>query len=250
VTNDLDLLRAQRSVWKSSLSADCKLVALALLDHWSASTETYPGIDRLCGWASLSRSTVIRCIAELERVGAIVVKRETGHSNRYALGQLSLLPVSAGHPCQPDTGLRETPVPVPGGHPTRVSLTPKGTQQGTQQGTHTDARDSGSPMKGAQKRKRQRQPETAMPVDWQPTEAHRKYAAKHGLQFQFELDSFRGWAEGRTAVSWNGTFTTRLANQAKWNRERGAGRSKPVLQRGGEIREGDSSWLDAEGAAE
>ncbi len=80
---------------------------------------------------------------------------------------------------------------------------------------------------------------------WKPTEQHAAYAAKHGLQLELEVDSSRGWAEGRTAVSWNGTFSTRLANQAKWNRERGNGvRKGAVVQRGGTIREGDKSWLE------
>jgi hypothetical protein len=63
-------------------------------------------------------------------------------------------------------------------------------------------------------------PETPMPADWAPSEAHKAYAAKHGLSLQLELDAFRGWAEGRTALSWNGTFSTRLANAVKFRGER------------------------------
>lgn len=59
-----------------------------------------------------------------------------------------------------------------------------------------------------------------MPADWAPTDAHRALARRHGLDIDLEGESFRGWAEGRTALSWNGTFTTRLANAAKWKRER------------------------------
>jgi hypothetical protein len=64
--------------------------------------------------------------------------------------------------------------------------------------------------------------EHPMPDDWQPSAAHIAYAAKHGLQLGFEADAFRGWAEGKTALSWNGTFTTRLANAAKWKTGKGA----------------------------
>lgn len=61
-----------------------------------------------------------------------------------------------------------------------------------------------------------------MPDDWQPSAAHRAYAAKHGLQLDFEADGFRGWAVGQKALSWDGTFTTRLANAAKWKTGKGA----------------------------
>ena len=52
------------------------------------------------------------------------------------------------------------------------------------------------------------------------------FAAPHtvtgiGLDVEFEADGFRGWAEGRTQLSWNGAFRTRLANAAKWKLERG-----------------------------
>jgi hypothetical protein len=63
-----------------------------------------------------------------------------------------------------------------------------------------------------------------MPADWQPTEAHVAFAAQHGLDLELEVVAFRGWAEGKSTASWNGTFTTRLANQAKWNRERARNR--------------------------
>lgn len=70
-------------------------------------------------------------------------------------------------------------------------------------------------------------PEAPMPADWAPSEAHKAYAAKHGLNLQVEADGFKGWAEGRTALSWNGTFTTRLANSVKFRGERGVPPSKP-----------------------
>lgn len=60
-----------------------------------------------------------------------------------------------------------------------------------------------------------------MPPDWQPTEAHRAFAAKHGLDVELEATGFRGHYEGQRVLSWNGRFVTWLANQAKWNRERG-----------------------------
>jgi hypothetical protein len=62
--------------------------------------------------------------------------------------------------------------------------------------------------------------EHPLPDGWQPSAAHVAYAAKHGLRLDFEADAFRGWAEGRKALSWNGTFTTRLANSAKWGADK------------------------------
>lgn len=71
--------------------------------------------------------------------------------------------------------------------------------------------------------------ERPMPADWQPTEAHRAYAAKHGVDLDAEVFGFRGWAEGRTQVSWNGAFATRLSNAVKWAKERaGGGGQRPV----------------------
>jgi hypothetical protein len=101
-------------------------------------------------------------------------------------------------------------------------------------GTHTPA-DAGDPAQGdsstppvaAVKPKRTRRPkrtraaEVPLPADWAPTKTHAAYAAKHGLDLELEADGLRGWAEGRTQLSWNGAFSTRLANAAKWKRERG-----------------------------
>jgi len=241
--DDLNLVLTQRRVFESGLDAKCKLVALALLNHWSGKTETFPSVDRLAVWSSQHRTTVMRCISTLEKLGAIQVKKEWGKSNRYALGQLSLLPVAPCDQSLPATRRPQRPKPVAPSDLTSRPQRPEEIQEEIQEEIHTAARAIGSPTEGARRRKRKHQPETALPPDWQPTEAHQAYAAKHGLQFELELDSFRGWAEGRTVVSWNGTFTTRLANQAKWNRERRAGRGKPVVQRAGSVRESDSSWL-------
>jgi hypothetical protein len=83
-------------------------------------------------------------------------------------------------------------------------------------------KDPPKPPRGG-KRKRAVAQETQMPADWAPTDKHRAYATEHGLDLQLEVDAYRGWAEGRTTPSWNGTFTTRLANAVKW-------RSKPGQQ--------------------
>lgn len=63
--------------------------------------------------------------------------------------------------------------------------------------------------------------EHPLPADWEPTEAHRSFAASRGIDLEAEVFGFRGWAEGKVAVKWNGVFSTRLANNVKWAKERG-----------------------------
>lgn len=245
MSGDLNLLLVQRHIFESGVDASTKLVALALLNHWSRATETFPSVARLAVWCSLNRTTVMRCLATLKQLGAIEVKTDKGRANRYELGQLSLLPVAPRDRSDNATSRVTRPEPVAPPDTTSRTMRHEVIQEEIQEEIHTTARPTDPPTKGVKKAKRRTQPETALPADWKPTEQHVAFASKHSLQLELEVDSFRGWAEGRTAISWNGTFATRLANQAKWNRERGNGRTKAVVQRGGTIREGDKSWLDA-----
>jgi hypothetical protein len=141
-SDPFDLLGAKRAVFMSALPTDQKVTALALLDHWSRSTATFPGVERLAWWTSCSRRTVIRCLQALEDAGHIGIVRESGRANRYDLLPLMSVPVSEGHQCQPDTGDTRAPVstrhptsasltprPVPPGHGTSASLTPEVTQE-------------------------------------------------------------------------------------------------------------------------
>lgn len=254
VADDFDLLAAQRAVFRSNLRPAEKLVALALLDHWSRSGETFPSINRLAEWTSLDRTTVMRALGALQSRGAVnVIHGDRGKANRYELGQLSLLGVDdQSHHATSRTTQPVAPRDLNQSHHATRVVAPcdsKEPIQGTQRrNPHESApAQPGSPTEGAPKRKRAKRaaPETPLPPDWQPTEAHRAYATTHGLDIDLEVDALRGWAEGRTAVSWNGTFSTRLANQAKWNR----GRQKPArgpapVQHGGIIREGDKSWFN------
>lgn len=120
----MNLLKAQRRVFASKLGAHEKLVALALLDHWSAQEPfPFPSVGRLERWTGLSRSSVLRGIRGLRDAGAVrTVDGGTGKSNRYDLAGLSRLPVSEGHRCQGDTG-------------TRVPQTPEGTKGRDRSGT-------------------------------------------------------------------------------------------------------------------
>jgi hypothetical protein len=92
---------------------------------------------------------------------------------------------------------------------------------------------------------RKRKPRgTPLPEAWRPTESHQTFAAKHGLDVELAAVAFRGHAEqnAREAVSWNGAFTTWLAKQAEWNRQRGS--KQALVQQGGTIRESSLSYLE------
>ena len=72
------------------------------------------------------------------------------------------------------------------------------------------------------RRKRSQLSETPIPVPFVPTESHRTFCAKYNLNLALEVISLEGWADGKTAKSWNGTFTTRLVNAVKWRKDNGA----------------------------
>lgn len=65
---------------------------------------------------------------------------------------------------------------------------------------------------------RRRLPETPIPSDWQPTEAHRNYAAEHGLDLGAEAFKFRNHAiaNDRRQRQWNATFATWLAKAVEY----------------------------------
>lgn len=228
-----DLLTAQRRVWMSGLGHTAKMVALALLDHWSKrSPEPDPSVARLGQWTSLGRCAVMRALGELRAAGAITSTDVKGKRNQYSLLPLMGLPVAEGDRSSRETSLgemrnrssRET-------GPVSEEDTKEPRKEPKKEPTGIGARD-GSPTKEAKpKRTRAKAVEVALPADWTPTDAHRAFAAEHGLALELEAVAFKGHYEGRTAVSWNGRFATWLANQAKWNRERGP-RKAPPPQRG------------------
>lgn len=76
-----------------------------------------------------------------------------------------------------------------------------------------------SPKKGSKRAKAL--PERPWPEDFKPTDAHRAFASKHGLDVELEAIACSGHYEGSLVASPNGRFTTWLANQAKWNKRRG-----------------------------
>lgn len=134
MSDGFDLLAAQRRVFGSDLGRTEKLIALALLDHWSRSTNTFPALPRLAQWSSSNERTVIRAVRELEDRGAIVVTRRIGQSSTYDLQGLMTLPLSESHPCQKvTTPIPVTTTPVPLSPPPLSESHPKEPSKGTQE---------------------------------------------------------------------------------------------------------------------
>jgi hypothetical protein len=260
-----DLLQAQRAVFRSSIRAPEKLVALALLDHWSRGTETFPSVQRLAAWSSLDRTAVMRALQGLERQGAIVVKRQKGVPNRYALGQLSLLPVAesdrspAASGTEPvaesdgsETGVTPEPVvesdqspratrraerlpPVAESDLTSRSERHEGTQEVTQ---------GRNPDTGPRKTSKARTTWRRVPEAWQPNDAQRKLATELGVNVELELAKFRDHEFAKPKTDADAAFRTWLRN-AHGYAARGNRRNGPALvQRGGIFQPGDESWLE------
>lgn len=77
--------------------------------------------------------------------------------------------------------------------------------------------DDPPPAKPARRGKAKKQSDgDGEPVadDWQPTQAHRDFAALHGINVDVEAFGFRGWAAGQRFRSVNGRFASWLARSA------------------------------------
>lgn len=73
-----------------------------------------------------------------------------------------------------------------------------------------------------------KRPATKLPDDWTPSDAHRVYASEHGINLDREMFKFRHHAEAndRRQASWNGAFSTWLANASDW----GTRNARPTLR--------------------
>lgn len=125
MAGDLNLLEAQRAVFMSDLTASEKLVALALLNHWSRGSDTFPSVERLATWTSLGRRTVLRVLAQLEERNAITVSRSLGRANRYELGRLMSVTSATTTPVPPRHQCHGGTPPVPLDHPTSAMVAPE-----------------------------------------------------------------------------------------------------------------------------
>lgn len=243
---DFDLLQAQRRIFLSSLGAHAKFVGLAICDHWSRQqNEPFPSVARLVRWTGHGRDTVMRAVAELRAAGAINVVETKGRVHRYDLTPLMRLPVDDSDQSTTATSRQEPPdqsttATGPVAHVDTKEPKKEPTKEPSES-AHGEAPETAAPSAepkrpGTKRSKRAKAPEVPLPIDWTPSDAHRAYATKHGLDVEIVADAMRGWAEGRTTPSWNGTFSTWLANRVRWNRE-DAKRGRAPVQQGGTIRE-------------
>lgn len=185
-----------------------------------------PSTSALASMLGTSEREVRRLLRSAQAKSLLGVQHRPGHRSRYVI-------TDPGHNVPPADMSPRTqcpPTPADMSSPPRTYCPPKQTTKADKEADNTLRARPGSPKEGASKRKRKSNPETPLPADWRPTEAHRAYAAKHGLDLELEVDGLRGWADGRSAVSWDGTFTTRLSNQAKWNRSRGGNMRKGIVE--------------------
>jgi hypothetical protein len=148
VSYDFDLVVAQRRIFESALEPLERLVALAILDHWSRkSDKPYPSITRLQAWTGLCKNAVLHAIRGLKRAGAIqVTSGGNGTSNAYDIGPLMRLPVretnrSTWSTGSPDERVHQTNATSSPGAPRPVRPTnPKEPTEGTNEGTKSGAR--------------------------------------------------------------------------------------------------------------
>lgn len=88
------------------------------------------------------------------------------------------------------------------------------------------------PLRGSSAPKRK--PAIWLPDDWRPSENHRTYAAEHHLDLDREVFKFRHHADAndRRQASWNGAFSTWLANAVDFRPQPPApGRHDPATGR-------------------
>lgn len=242
-----DLIGAQRRVFRSGLRPFERLVALALLDHWSRNRDTFPSVARLAEWTGISERSVKTCLAGLEAAGAIRVARVRGRPNIYDLTPLATLPTSAGAALDRGrscTGagaalVQELPPTSAGAAPELVQeLPPKEPIEGTQEGTHIGAPHEPPPSKKPPKPKPQKATPKAkakrwtfVPDDWHPTEAHRAKARELGVSLDEQLALFRAHEFRAPKTDADRAFHGWLTRAASWApAPRGGGSGAPRVQ--------------------
>ena len=72
-----DLLRNE------NLKANTKILLLVIMSYESKEGYSYPSHSRLIKETGLSKSTLIKCLKELEELGYIISEKSTGSNNKY-----------------------------------------------------------------------------------------------------------------------------------------------------------------------
>lgn len=211
------ILQYQRRVFASNLRAPARLVALAVLDHWSPTRPMWPSVPRLATLTGLSERSVKTALAELEGAHALSVSRGRGRRNEYTLGPM----LTQDGPCSsaadapvssaggaPDTRARAAPVQeVPlssaGGAPQVVQeVPPKEPSEQTQEVTQSP-------------RKPRRKPQRPIPADWEPLPRQRERAQERGIDCALAAERFRAHAESvdRRCADWARAFDNWLLGE-------------------------------------
>lgn len=108
-------LKLQIATWANQqIDSNQTLILLAIADHLGQNETAWPGLETLTKKTKLSRSTVIRTVAALEKDGFLRKETRPGTSNVYT-------------PCidaLENNSVRETPLIVSGRHYNSVTVTP------------------------------------------------------------------------------------------------------------------------------
>ena len=72
-----DLLRNE------NLKANTKILLLVIMSYESKEGYSYPSHSRLIKETGLSKSTLIKCLKELEELGYITSEKAAGNNNKY-----------------------------------------------------------------------------------------------------------------------------------------------------------------------
>lgn len=94
------------------ISSSQKLVLIALADHANKSGVCWPSISEMAELVAMARSTVIRAVSELKKIGLIDVKKGAGKSTVYTLQLVApcdRLPVAPRYQSTGDTGSTTLP---------------------------------------------------------------------------------------------------------------------------------------------
>lgn len=106
--------------------------------------------------------------------------------------------------------------------PTNPPVNPPLTTNNLQLATSNQQQGNDSLRSSGASAPKRSKPRRRLPDDWAPTDAHRKYAAEHGIDIDHEVGQFRAHAESkdRQQADWDAAFRTWLGNEVKWDRPR------------------------------